>query len=62
MVLIGGPELFKLPLMPGPQAMWSVPIPSDPSFACVTIYTQAIHVLGVSPFALSNAQDLFLAY
>ena len=42
--------------------MWSVPIPSDPALACLTVYTQAIHLLGVAPFALSNAQDLFIGY
>ena len=61
-MLVGGAKLFKLPLQPGPQATWSVPIPSDPSFACVTVYSQALHVLGVTPIALSNAQDLFFAY
>ena len=61
-VLGTGPKAFKLPLMPGPLASWSVNIPSDPSFAGITIYSQGIHLLGVSPFALSNAQDLFIGY
>ena len=61
-VLVGGTRPFRLPLQAGPQAMWSAPVPHDPSLACVAIYTQAIHLLGVTPFALSNAQDLVVGY
>ena len=61
-LLIGGAKLFGLPLMGGPLASWSVPIPVDASLAGLTVYTQAIHLFGVTPFALSNAQDLFLGY
>jgi hypothetical protein len=57
-VLISGPRLLKLPLMSGPTASWSAMIPNDTSLAGFTVYTQALHVFGVSPFALSNAQDL----
>jgi hypothetical protein len=61
-VLIGGGRAFRLPLRAGPQAMWSEPVPNDPSLACVAIYTQALHLLGVTPIAVSNAQDLVAGY
>lgn len=57
-VLVSGPRVLKLSLMAGPVASWSAVIPNDVSLANFTVYTQALHLLGVSPFALSNAQDL----
>ena len=57
-----GPELFGLPSAPGPLAAITVPIPSDPVYAGFEIYTQAAHFGGIVPYALSNAQDLFLGY
>ena len=54
--------MFALPLKPGPIASWSAPVPNDPSLAGIVVYTQAVHVFGVTPFALSNAQDLVLGY
>jgi hypothetical protein len=61
-LLIGGQTLFKLPAQPGPVATWSGLVPNDPSVVGVTLYTQAVHLFGVTPFALSNAQDLCLGY
>ena len=61
-LLVGGPRIFKLPLKTGPLATWAVMIPNDCALAGVTLYTQAIHVGGVAPFALSNSQDLLIGY
>ena len=61
-LLIGGPEVFELSLAPGPIATWTVMIPNDSALLGLVAYTQAGHFFGVSPFALSNAQDLCLGY
>jgi hypothetical protein len=61
-LLIGGPRVFQLPLTAGPIASWSSALPPDPSLAGVSLSTQAWHVSGTSPFALSNAQDLVVGY
>ena len=61
-LLVGGAKLFTMPLRPGPIASWSVTLPSDPGLAGRTAYTQAAHLGGVTPFALSNAQDICLTY
>ncbi|MEW6072788.1 MAG: FG-GAP repeat protein [Planctomycetota bacterium] len=45
---------------PGPLATFDVPVPADPACAGLRIATQAVHLGGVHPFALSNAVDLFL--
>ena len=60
-LLVGGNKLFLLPLMAAPAA-WSVSIPADMALVGLNLYTQAAHVFGVKPFALSNAQDLFVGY
>ena len=60
-VLVGGAKIFSLPLMTVP-ATWSAPIPIDPSLVGQVLYTQAVHIDGVTPFALSNAQDLLIGY
>jgi hypothetical protein len=39
-----------------------VPLTSDPSFCGLTLHTQALHLLGVRPFALSNRQTLVFGY
>ena len=44
----------------GPKATFRLPVPSDASLCGTTLHTQAVHVLGVVPFALSNAQDIRL--
>ncbi len=61
-LLISGAEVFELPLKPGPIATWSVPIPNDLTFAGLRIYSQAGHLFGVMPYALSNAQDLCIGF
>ena len=61
-LLIGGQSIFKLPARSGPIAGWAATLPSDPGLAGRQLFTQAVHVLGVTPFALSNAQDLCMTY
>ena len=61
-LLVGGAPVFQLPLQEGPVATWTVAVPPDATLAGIKLYTQAVHVLGVEPFALSNAQDLLLGY
>lgn len=49
-------ELLGLPLQAGPLATWNLPVMP---FGCgLELYTQAIQLGGVFPFALSNARDL----
>ena len=55
-----GGELLLQPAKSGPLATFGVPVPSDVSYVGFRISTQALHVGGVTPFALSNAQDLRL--
>ena len=57
-----GPELLGFPLAVGPVATFSISIPPDPAYCGYEVCTQAAHVGGVVPFALSNAQDLHLGY
>jgi len=59
-LLVGGAKLFQLPLQAGPTAAWSISIPSDPALVGMTFHTQAAHLFGASPFALTNAQDLYV--
>lgn len=61
-LLVSGPQIFLLPPQSGPLAIWLAPLPDDPSLAGFTVFTQAVHLFGVTPFALSNAQDLCLGY
>ena len=61
-LLIGGLRRFVLPAKTGPLASWSSMIPNSVALAGVTVYTQAVHLLGVTPYALSNAQDLTVGY
>ena len=62
-VLLGsGPQLTKLPMQSGPIATWLVPIPNDPTLSGLAFTTQAVHLGGVVPFALSNAQDLLIGF
>ncbi|MEW6073108.1 MAG: hypothetical protein AB1726_11035 [Planctomycetota bacterium] len=55
-------ELLGLDLVSGPQATYDLPVPADAVFAGFALSTQALHWGGVTPFALSNAQDLILGY
>ena len=57
-----GAEYFGWPISAGPVAAFGIPIPSDPAFAGFEVCTQAVHLGGGQPFALSNAQDLFLGF
>ena len=57
-VLIGGTQLFTLGHLAGPVAEFSISVPNEVSIAGMMLYTQAVHVFGVTPFALSNALDL----
>lgn len=42
----------------GPVASFSIAIPNDPVLIGATVYTQAAHLQGTTPWLLSNAQDL----
>ncbi len=42
----------------GPLATYTIDIPLNPAFCGFTAYTQALQIGAVSPFALSNAQDV----
>ncbi|MEM7205729.1 MAG: zinc metalloprotease [Planctomycetota bacterium] len=51
-------ELLQLPFQSGPEAQFSLPIPSLSALSGMTIYTQAAHFGGAAGLVLSNAQDL----
>jgi len=51
-------ELLGLGLVSGPMAAFSLDVPTDCAIASLDLSTQAIHIGGVMPFALSNAVDL----
>jgi len=61
-LLLGGNNLFTFPIASGPQATISASIPTQTDLVGMTIYTQALHLGGQTPFALSNAQDLTVGY
>ncbi len=64
LVNIGDPAgelLGQLPLS-GPVATYHIPLPPDAALVGFEAFTQALHLGGIQPFALSNAQDLFLGY
>jgi hypothetical protein len=52
-----GGEILRLPLLPAPVS-YTFTVPVDPSLCGVTLSTQAVHLLGARPFALSNAIEL----
>ena len=54
--------MSALGLAVGSVATFSISIPPDSAYCGHEICTQAAHVGGVVPFALSNAQDLLLGY
>ena len=62
MVLVSGPRAFRFPLRAGPTPTWTVTVPNDPGLAGLPVFSQAVHLSGVTPFALSNAVDLCLGY
>ena len=55
-------ELLGWPIDSGPVASFNLGIPPDPVYGGLEVSTQAIHVGGVFPYVLSNAQDLFAGY
>ncbi|MEW6074124.1 MAG: hypothetical protein AB1726_16205 [Planctomycetota bacterium] len=55
-------ELFHLPFRPGPIAAYGMQVPADVALAGFSVATQALHIGGVQPWALSNALDLVLGY
>jgi uncharacterized Zn-binding protein involved in type VI secretion len=59
-VLLGsGRLLFQSAPTAGPLASWIFAVPNDPSIVGRVFHTQAVHFGGATPFALSNAQDLY---
>lgn len=54
----GGGELLGLAAQPGPLATFSFVAPLQLALIGKTLYTQALHFGGVTPFALSNRQAL----
>ncbi len=58
----GSGELLGQSAVAGPLAGFPLPIPPDPSLAGFTAHCQAIHFGGITPYALSNAQDLVLGF
>jgi len=55
-------ELLLQPIRTGPVASYNMAVPNDPVLAGFAAATQALHVGGVAPWALSNAQDLVLGF
>ena len=55
-------ELLMQPFLSGPVATYDIPVPYDVVFAGFEASTQALHFGGISPFALSNSQDLSLGF
>lgn len=51
-------EVLMQTLTPGPSAVFSIPVPNNLALCGITAFTQAIHIGGVTPFELSNAQDV----
>ncbi len=55
-------ELLLQSVLPGPVATYDLAVPPDPLLAGFALSTQAVHLGGIRPFALSNAQDLVAGY
>ena len=55
-------ELLTQAPQVGPVASFTIAVPNDLTLAGLQLATQAIHFGAVSPFALSNAQDLQLGF
>ena len=61
----GSGEIFDgdgLGPIAGPSAVFTAPVPFDLSLCNFSFSSQAIHLGGVMPFMLSNAQDLTLGF
>ena len=54
------PELLSLPLSAGPIVRYAFEVPCNVALCGFGASTQAVHLGGVTPFALSNAVDLVL--
>jgi hypothetical protein len=50
-------EVLGFSIDAGPTAVFQATVPNDGALCGIRVYTQAIHVGGVIPFALSNAID-----
>ncbi|MSR63796.1 MAG: hypothetical protein EXS08_15330 [Planctomycetes bacterium] len=61
-VLCAGTNLATTPTEPGPLAHFSFPVPNSSALCGLSVHTQAAHLGGVTPFELSNAQDLVFGY
>jgi hypothetical protein len=57
-VLIDAPVFEFLPVAPGPQATYTVPIPATAALAGARLFTQAVHFGGPPTLLFSNALDL----
>jgi hypothetical protein len=55
-------EVFGFPLQNGDFSATGIPVGNDPSLCGAEVHVQAIHLFGVQPFALSNAQVLTVGY
>ena len=51
-------EVLMQAVQPGPTAVFSIAVPNDLALCGITAFTQAVHIGGVAPFRLSNAQDV----
>lgn len=60
LVDVTGPELFGLPVVPGPLAPWVLPIPNDASLCGRVLYAQGVHIDPVLAPRLTNAAALYL--
>ncbi|MFT5290718.1 MAG: plastocyanin [Planctomycetota bacterium] len=58
----GAGELLGASAMPGPLAVFQLAVPSDPGLLGFAFSTQALHFGGITPFGLSNAQDLTVGF
>lgn len=56
----GAGELLRQGIQQGPLATFTIPVPNDAALCGLSVATQAAHLGGVQPLALSNAQDLTL--
>jgi len=53
-------ELLAQPFLGGSPAQFTMTCPTDPFLVGVSVYTQALHITGAVPFALTNARDLII--
>lgn len=58
----GAGEVLRLLPAFGPVAVFPIPVPNDAALVGREYFTQALHFGGITPFALSNAQDIVLGF